>query len=101
MIIDGEIKILKESGMSHYEWANSLGINEDKFNTLVRGYYMDDRIIFYKGNFTYDNSVIEVSKIYAPKLKEILNIHHKCNIYCGLIVGVGSIWPPDYFVEEL
>ena len=38
LIIDGEVNFLANSEMSHYEWAKTLGINDEQFASIVRGY---------------------------------------------------------------
>jgi len=55
MIINNEIIYLENSKMSHIEWYKSLGYKEEDFNNIVRGYTKDNKIIFYKGDFLYDD----------------------------------------------
>lgn len=102
LIIDGNIHLLKDSGMSHYEWAKSLGVSDKDFSNIVRGYFLNKVIVFYKGNFRYDEEVISIAKEYGLKIKELCNIKETCSVYCGVIIGeAGEVWPPELFIEEI
>lgn len=102
LIIKNEIKYLIDSPLSHKDWAIELGIDKETFENLTRGYYLDNNICFYKGNFSYDNQVIIDAKKYSPIIKKEFNINKPCKIYCGVKVGkVGDVWPPDLFIEEI
>lgn len=102
LIVDGEIKILKESGMSHFEWARSIGINETEFNNIVRGYILDNTMVFYKGDFEYDDEVINASRKYGSVLKKVCSLNGVYKVYCGVIKKEpGEVWPPKLFVEEV
>lgn len=37
--------------MSHYEWAKSLGIDDEKFNFIIRGYVLNNVIVFLQRKF--------------------------------------------------
>lgn len=101
MIIDGEMRFLQNSEMSHYSWAMSLGIKDENFNKLVRGYYLDGRAVFYKGNFIYDDECIEHAKIFAPKVKEFVKAD-TMEIWCGQTVGkIGEFWPPTFYIGKI
>ncbi|MGN0960817.1 MAG: hypothetical protein ACI4PF_01305 [Christensenellales bacterium] len=101
IILNSKVNYLENSEKSHYEWALEMGVDESKFNNIVRGYYKDKTIIFYKDNFKYDKEVIEQAKIYAKEIKNHCSPNSKCKIYCGLQVGeVGEVWKPDYFIKE-
>ena len=98
-IFDEDVKILKNSKMSHKEWANSIGIDDSKFNEIVRGYILGDNIVFYKGEFKYDDSVVECAIKYSPILKERCNLTGEYNVYCGVKKGnIGDVWPLDHYV---
>lgn len=102
LIVDDNIKLLNNSGMSHYEWAKSLGISDEQFVSIVRGYVLGNVMVFYKGNFEYDNDVVSCSKKYCLKIKEMCNISGNCLVYCGVKIGKpGEAWPPDLFVCEV
>lgn len=102
MIIENDIIFLKNSTMSHYEWLKSLGIKMKKedFNKIVRGFYLDGKAIFYKGNFEYDDDCISIAIKYALKVKEISNLD-EIEVWCGQNIGeIGSLWTPKYFVGK-
>ena len=102
LVLNGKIEILKESGMSHLEWAKSIGVDEADFNSIVRGYILGDTMVFYKGNFEYDKEVIEVSRKYSCLLKQMCCLEGKVKIYCGVEKRKpGEVWPPKLFITEI
>lgn len=101
LIINNNVEFLKSSGMSHIEWAKTLGINEQEFNNLVRGYVLNNNIVFYKGNFAFDDGVISVAKTYCKQIKNLCDIRSKCKVYCGVKIEGEKPYPPDYFLCEI
>lgn len=59
MIINNQILFLKDCVMSHNKWYKSLNLPEEKFSITIRGFVKDNMIIYYKGDFNYDDEVIE------------------------------------------
>lgn len=94
MIIDDKIYFLKNSDMSHYEWYKNLGFDEKKFNNIIRGYYKDGKIIFYKADFTYDVLTKECAIKYAKTIMNEVN-DFNCDIWLGVKKGkIGEDWMP-------
>lgn len=100
LIIDDKVHFLQNSKMSHLEWAKTLGLTEEEFNNITRGYALGENIVFYKGNFCYDDKVIADAKMYAKDIKTFVNIPI-AKVYAGLIVGIGTVWPPREFLFEI
>lgn len=99
MIIDGEIMYLRDSGMSHLEWYISLGFPVEKFDDIVRGYYKNGRVIFYKGDFLCDESVIEYAKYYGNYIREEVG-DADALVFAGVKKGkVGEAWDPIVKIE--
>lgn len=99
MIIEDKIIYLNNSKLSHIEWYNSLNYDLDKFDAIVRGYYRDGKIVFYKGDFEYDEEVIENAKRYGNEIREYVE-NKNAEVYVGVIKGkVGEIWPPKMKIE--
>ncbi len=93
LIINNEIMFLQDSTMSHYDWAKSIG-QEDNFNSITRGYFIDNNIYFYYGNFDVNDNVVSDAKKYTPIICKKFNISNP-NVYGGMIVGeVGTVWQP-------
>ncbi len=64
---------------------------------MVRGYYLDGDLVFYKDNFVYDEGVIQEALLFVNQIKSVLNLD-EVKLYFGLIVGKpGENWPLDYF----
>lgn len=98
MIINDEILFLEDSDMSHKEWATKLGVEIETFKQIVRGYYKDNQIIFYKGNFIYDDQTKMIAYNYIDKIKEYCGLE-SVDVYLGIKVGEpGEIWPGDYYL---
>lgn len=69
IILNGILEFLPEnSTMSHFEYCESKGLDKKIFNKIIRGYYLNGKVVFYKDNFTYDEDLIKESLKY---LKEI------------------------------
>lgn len=94
MIINNELKIIQDNNMDHREWYNSLGLDPNNFENIVRGYVYENKIIFYKGGtFNYDEEVIEKAKMYSPSIRRSLN-DESLEVYCGLMLNGSSKWEP-------
>ena len=104
IIYNDEVNFLEEgSSLSHWEFAQIKfpEITKEIFVELTRGYFMDNEVVFYKGNFCYDDGVI------AEGLKHVGNIRHfvgsdeVIKIYFGTKVGKpGEIWEKDLYYGE-
>ena len=100
MIINNEIMFLENNEMSHYEWYTSLNLNKEDFKNVVRGYIMDSRAVFCKGDFSYDDEVIEKAKEYGEMIKKKYK-RKKLELWVGVNVGeIGEIWPPTKLIKE-
>ncbi len=94
IIYQGHIFYLKNSFLSHEEWCSALGINKDLYMKLVRGYIKNNEIVFYQGNFKYNEEVINIC-IDTYKQIAFDNNLRDYSVYCGVIKGkVGEKWKP-------
>lgn len=95
MLIEDEIKYLKNSNMDHREWYISLGYDVKNYDNIIRGFIIEDKIIFFKGiNFNYDEEVITAAKKYAQDMKKHLN-NMNLEVYCGIVINsYGAKWEP-------
>lgn len=85
IIIDNKLEFLPDgSVMSHYEYCNQKGIDKDYFNQLIRGFYLNGNLVFYKDNFIYDSILISDSLKYLNEISTKLSIN-KFNIYFGVL----------------
>lgn len=101
LIFDNKIRFLQNSTMSHLEWAKSIGVEEEKFNEITRGYAMDNKIVFYKGNFDYDNLVISDAQKFANEIKLFVG-YKSAKVFVGLEnIGIGKVWPPKTFLFDV
>lgn len=94
IILNNEIKYLRNSEMSHIEWCRELGISEDEFNNIVRGYVYNGEIVYYYGDFKYDERVINMAVDTYEKIARDNGLVNY-SVYCGVAKGkVGEIWKP-------
>lgn len=101
IILDNRVLYLKNSKLSHLQWAKNLGIDETKFNSLTRGYILNNDIVFYKGNFDFDEQVIDNAKKFSETIKKECSLS-QANVYAGLIIGkIGTIYPPKKHLFDL
>lgn len=97
IVIDEKIYYIKNSGQSHWEFCQEKNISKEQFNELTRGYYIDGNIVFYKGNFIYDQALICDAMKYIIKIKKDCNLS-QMKIYFGQIVPKGDEpWQYDYY----
>lgn len=99
-IVNGEVLYLKNSELSHMGWLVGGGIVKvDKYPKIVRGYYRDGILAFYRGDFKGDLKVERTALEYAERIMQDLGIEEIKSIYCGVVEGeIGEIWKP---VKEL
>lgn len=95
MIINNQVTYLQNSTMDHREWYNTLGLDPNQFELVIRGFIMDGKIVFYKGiNFNYDEEVINAAKRYAPSMRVTLN-NLNLDVCCGVLINPhDSKWEP-------
>ena len=71
IILNKELEFLPEgSSMSHFEYCQTKGISKEEFNNIIRGYYLDGRVAFYKDNFTYDNDLINEALTFLDEISQ-------------------------------
>lgn len=101
MIIDNQVKYLQNSTMDHREWYNSLGLDPNLFESIIRGFIMEGKIVFYKGsNFNYDDEVMKCAKMFAPSMRITLN-DLNLGVYCGVnISGFNAKWEPIVKIND-
>ncbi len=97
IIINNELHFIKNGGLSHWEYCANMNITKEEFNKLIRGYYINNNVVFYKDNFIYDEDVINTSLKYLSKIKKECNVI-RMNIYFGCKVDTNLlVWPYDYY----
>lgn len=101
LIYKSKIYYLKDVDKSHFELASELGISKEEFDNLCRGFYFNNRVVFYKGHFIYDEDIIATAKKFIAKIKRHCDCKEKVEVYCGQKIGdPNTIWPPDYYLGE-
>lgn len=101
MIINGDVQYLQNSTMDHREWFISLGGNPADFEQVIRGFIMDNKIVFFKGmNFNYDQQVMNAAIMYSEKIKQAMN-NPKLEVYCGITISSqGAKWEPVVKIND-
>ena len=99
MVIDNKVKYLSDSDMDHREWYKSLNLDLDEFDNVVRGFILDNKIVFYKGLFKYDNETIDIAEKMDPEMRKKLN-NPNLEVYCGVYTNEGEKWEPIHRVDN-
>ena len=101
MIIDNQVKIQENTTMDHREWYISLGLDLNKFENIIRGYIIDNKIVFFKGSmFGYDNEVYTAALMYSKSIRHYLN-NETLEVWCGISVdGNNAKWEPILKIKE-
>ena len=101
MIIDNQVKIQENTTMDHREWYISLGLDLNKFENIIRGYIIENKIVFFKGStFGYDNDVYTAALAYSKSIRHYLN-NETLEVWCGISVdGNNKKWEPILRVKE-
>ena len=104
IILNDELYFIeKGSTQSHWEYCteNFPNMSKEEFNMLVRGFFLDGDIVFYKGKFEYDDEVIESGLKNLVKIKDELQVT-SMEIYFGEIVDTSrEFWPYDYHYGKI
>lgn len=103
LILNNKVNLLKNSTMSHLEWFKSLGgKSEEEFNKIVRGYFFEGDLVFYFGNFEYNEEFATKVKDVAESVCKSIDLDN-CNIYLGLIKvkNERGFFPPDKLIGML
>ena len=83
IILNNNVYFLPDgSYMSHFEYCKKIGLDKETFNSITRGYYLNDKLVFYKDNFTYDNNLIEESLNFIDEISDELKVD-EFEIYFG------------------
>lgn len=98
LIIGSEVKYLQNSNMDHREWFVSLGYDPASFDSVVRGYVIGKRILFFKGAYQYDDEVIRAAKMFTPNIRFTMN-DTSLEAWCG-IVFQGTNWEPIVRIQD-
>ena len=93
IILNDELLFLpRNSALSHYEFCQMFNLDRDEFNSLCRGYYFDGRVVFYKDNFVYDETLIENALRHLPEIC----LHVEDNVVC---IYFGQLPEQDFALD--
>lgn len=83
IILNGILEFLPEgSEMSHFEYCQSKGLDKNNFNKITRGYYLNGYVVFYKGNFIFDENLINEALKYLEEISLMVSAN-ELEIYFG------------------
>lgn len=69
IILNNVLEFLPDgSSMSHFEYCQTRGLDKESFNKITRGFYLNDKVIFYKDNFIFDDEVINEALNYLDEI---------------------------------
>ncbi len=100
LIYKDEIKFTQNPNIDHKEWFHAIGGTDEEYENLIRGFIIDDKMIFVKKDLGYDSEVISVAQRCAPLIKKQLNKPY-LKVCCGIQRGMnGSSWEPIMVLKE-
>ena len=102
MVINDRVVYLKNNNFDHKEWYNSLDLDPNLYEQVIRGFIMNGKIIFFKGlTFNYDDEVINCATRHATEMRIFLQ-NKDLEIWCGILVNgiYGNKWEPVYRVND-
>lgn len=102
MVINDRVVYLKNNDYDHKEWYNSLGLDPNLYEQVIRGFIMNGKIIFFKGlTFNYDDEVINCATRHATEMRNFLQ-NNDLEIWCGILVNgiYGNKWEAVYRVND-
>lgn len=95
IILNGSLEFLPEgSAMSHFEYCQSKGLEKNVFNEITRGYYLNEKLVFYKDNFIFDDNLINEALEYVDEIASIVS-SNEFEIYFGQLPEQG--FALDYY----
>lgn len=100
MVLNGEVRFNMSPNADPKEWFKSFGLNEALYETIVRGFVLDNKIIFFKGSeFKYDEEVIKAAKTFTPYIRFSLQ-KQTLEVYCGITIMNSTTWEPILKIQE-
>ena len=100
MILEGDVKFLTSDTMDHREWYNSLGKDPNLFDEVIRGFILNNKIVYYKGStFRYDDEVIKAAKMYTPYIRHSMN-NPTLEACCGVTFTSPTEWEVVVKIQE-
>ena len=100
LIVGDNIKYLDNPTIGHSEFYDSLGLDRNNYQNTVIGAVVDNKIVFYKSDFSYDDKVINCAKRFGlDVMRHINNYDHK--VCCGVLLGKQKgDWEPIYTLND-
>lgn len=99
MIVDDKILFLDNPTTGHSEWYNSLNFDTNEFPNTTIGAVVEDKIVFYKSDLSYDDKVIDCAKRFGLEVMKHIN-NFDCKVCCGVILGKQTgEWEPIYVLN--
>ncbi len=102
MILNDHVEYLNNEEYDHRRWYQELGLDPNLFDSVIRGFIVDGKIIFFKGfNHNYDEEVIRAAMKYAPSIRSFLN-QDSLEVWCGILSqgGYDNRWEPIYHIKN-
>lgn len=82
------------------EWYISLGGDINNFDNLIRGFVMNNKMVFFKTDFKYDQEVIDAALTFSQYIKTVLK-NDNLKVCCGILTnGMYDSWEPILVLGE-
>ena len=100
MIIGDSIKYLDNPTVGHSDWYDGLGLDRNNYQNTVIGAVVDNKIVFYKSDFSYDDKVINCAKRFGLDVMKHVN-NYDLKVCCGVLKKKKkSDWEPIYTLND-
>ena len=100
VIFNNQIHYSQDPNIDYRQLYLSVGGDDNTYDAAIKGIIVKDKIIFFKGNFTYDKDVIDMACKCAPLIKEQVNNPY-LKVYCGINrQDEGTAWEPIMEIKD-
>ena len=100
LIVGDNIKYLDNPTIGHGEFYDSLGLDRNNYQNTCLGTVVDNKIVFYKSDFSYDDKVINCAKMFGLDVMKHVN-NYDLKVCCGVLLGKQKgDWEPIYTLND-
>ena len=100
LIVGDNIKYLDNPTIGHGEFYDSLGLDRNNYQNTCLGTVVDNKIVFYKTDFSYDDYVINCAKMFGLDVMKHIN-NYDLKVCCGVLLGKQKgDWEPIYTLND-
>lgn len=100
LIVGDNIKYLDNPTIGHGEFYDNLGLDRNNYQNTCLGTVVDNKIVFYKSDYSYDDYVINCAKSFGLDVMKHIN-NYDLKVCCGVLLGSHGDWEPIYILNDI